>query len=415
MKKRVVITGLGLVTPLGIGVRETWENLCQGKSGIGPITHFDASTFRTRIAGEVKGFKAEEFMPQKLIKRLDVFVHYALAAARMAMEQSGLKITPELAPFVGVVTGCGLGGLRSIEDTHTVLLSRGPDRISPFFIPGLIANMAPGQIAIEYGVKGPNLSIETACAAGNHAIGDSFKLIQRGAAKAMICGGVEAVVTPLAVGGFNAMRALSTRNEEPGKASRPFDKDRDGFVIAEGSGIMILEDLEFAQERGAPILGEIIGYGLTGDAYHMTAPAPDGDGAIRCMQMALDDAGLTPGEVQYINAHGTSTDLNDSAETVAIKAVFKDHSPRLAVSSTKSMTGHLLGGAGGVESVFSVLTIQEGLIPPTINLDTPDPECDLDYVPHQARKTEVNVAMTNSFGFGGTNAVLIFKKYVQTP
>lgn len=415
MKKRVVITGLGLVTPLGIGVRETWENLCQGKSGIGPITHFDASTFRTRIAGEVKGFKAEEFMPQKLIKRLDVFVHYALAAARMAMEQSGLKITPELAPFVGVVTGCGLGGLRSIEDTHTVLLSRGPDRISPFFIPGLIANMAPGQIAIEYGVKGPNLSIETACAAGNHAIGDSFKLIQRGAAKAMICGGVEAVVTPLAVGGFNAMRALSTRNEEPGKASRPFDKDRDGFVIAEGSGIMILEDLEFALERGAPILGEIIGYGLTGDAYHMTAPAPDGDGAIRCMQMALDDAGLTPGEVQYINAHGTSTDLNDSAETVAIKAVFKDHSPRLAVSSTKSMTGHLLGGAGGVESVFSVLTIQEGLIPPTINLDTPDPECDLDYVPHQARKTEVNVAMTNSFGFGGTNAVLIFKKYVQTP
>ncbi|MBI5604153.1 MAG: beta-ketoacyl-ACP synthase II [Deltaproteobacteria bacterium] len=411
LKKRVVITGLGLVTPLGVGVKETWENLCQGKSGIGPITRFDSGKFRTRIAGEVKGFKAEEFMPQKLIKRLDVFVHYALGAARMAMEQSGLKITPDLAPWVGVVTGCGLGGLRTIEDTHTVLLSRGPDRISPFFIPMLIANMAPGQIAIEYGAKGPNLSVETACAAGNHAIGDSFKLIQRGAAKAMICGGVEAVVTPLAVGGFNAMRALSTRNEEPEKASRPFDKDRDGFVIAEGSGIMILEDLEFALERGAKILGEIVGYGLTGDAYHMTAPAPDGDGAIRCMQMALDDAGLKPGEIDYINAHGTSTDLNDAAETLAIKTVFKEHSYKLAVSSTKSMTGHLLGGAGGVESVFSVLTIQEGLIPPTMNLDTPDPHCDLDYVPNQSRKAVVHTAMTNSFGFGGTNAVLVFKKY----
>jgi 3-oxoacyl-[acyl-carrier-protein] synthase II len=411
LKKRVVVTGLGLVTPLGIGVKETWEKLCQGKSGIGPITRFDAGKFRTRIAGEVKGFKAEEFMPQKLVKRLDVFVHYALAAARMAMEQSGLKVTPELAPLVGVMTGCGLGGLRTLEDTHSLLLSRGPDRISPFFIPMLIANMAPGQIAIEYGAKGPNLSIETACAAGNHAIGDSFKLIQRGAARAMICGGVEAVVTPLAVGGFNAMRALSTRNDEPEKASRPFDQDRDGFVIAEGSGMMILEELEFALERGAPILAEIVGYGLTGDAYHMTAPNPNGEGAIRCMQMALDDAGLKPEEVQYINAHGTSTDLNDAAETLAIKAVFKEHSAKVAVSSTKSMTGHLLGGAGGVESVFSVLTIREGIIPPTINLDTPDPQCDLDYVPNQARKTDVAVAMTNSFGFGGTNAVLVFKKY----
>jgi len=413
LRKRVVVTGLGLVTPIGIGVKETWENLCLGKSGIGPITRFDASNYRTRIAGEIKGFKPEEFIPQKLIKRLDVFVHYALGAARMAMEQSSLKITPELAPQVGVMTGCGLGGLRTIEDTHAAMLARGgsPDRISPFFIPMLIANMAPGQIAIEYGAKGPNLSIETACAAGNHAIGDSFKLIQRGAAKAMICGGVEAVITPLAVGGFNAMRALSTRNEEPEKASRPFDKDRDGFVMAEGSGIMILEELEFALERGAPILGEIVGYGLTGDAYHMTAPSPDGDGAIRCMQMALDDAGMKPEEVQYINAHGTSTDLNDAAETMAIKAVFKDHSTNLAVSSTKSMTGHMLGGAGGVESVFTVLAIQEGLIPPTINLDNPDPQCDLDYVPLKARKTEVSAAMTNSFGFGGTNAVLIFKKY----
>ena len=411
MKKRVVVTGLGLVTPVGIGVHESWDNLCRGKSGLGPITHFDASAFRTRIAGEVKNFKAQDFVAQKMIKRLDVFVHFALAAARMAMEQSGLTITAELAPFVGVMTGCGLGGLRTLEDTHTVLMSRGPDRISPFFIPMLIANMAPGQIAIEYGAKGPNLSIQTACAAGNHAIGDSYKLIQRGTVKAMICGGVEAVITPLAVGGFCAMRALSTRNEEPEKASRPFDKDRDGFVVAEGSGIMILEELEFAQERGAPILAEIVGYGLTGDAYHMTAPSPDGDGAIRCMKMALDDAGLNPEAVDYINAHGTSTDLNDAAETLAIKAVFKEHSYNLAVSSTKSMTGHLLGGAGGVESVFSVLTIREGLIPPTINLDHPDPQCDLDYVPGQARRADVKVAMTNSFGFGGTNAVLIFKKY----
>lgn len=411
MKKRVVVTGLGLVTPVGIGVHESWDNLCRGKSGLGPITHFDASAFRTRIAGEVKNFKAQDFVAQKMIKRLDVFVHFALAAARMAMEQSGLTITSELAPYVGVMTGCGLGGLRTLEDTHTVLMSRGPDRISPFFIPMLIANMAPGQIAIEYGAKGPNLSIQTACAAGNHAIGDSYKLIQRGTVKAMICGGVEAVITPLAVGGFCAMRALSTRNEEPEKASRPFDKDRDGFVVAEGSGIMILEELEFAQERGAPILAEIVGYGLTGDAYHMTAPSPDGDGAIRCMKMALDDAGLNPEAVDYINAHGTSTDLNDAAETLAIKAVFKEHSYNLAVSSTKSMTGHLLGGAGGVESVFSVLTIREGLIPPTINLDHPDPQCDLDYVPGQARRADVKVAMTNSFGFGGTNAVLIFKKY----
>jgi 3-oxoacyl-[acyl-carrier-protein] synthase II len=412
LKKRVVVTGLGLVTPVGIGVQESWDNILKGRSGIGPITHFDASNFRTRIAGEVKNFKAEEFVPQKMIKRLDVFIHFALASARMAMEQSGLKITPELSPDVGVMTGCGLGGLKTLEDTHTVILARGPDRISPFFIPMLIANMAPGQIAIEYNAKGPNLSIETACAAGNHAIGDSFKLIQRGVVKAMICGGVEAVITPLAVGGFNAMRALSTRNEEPEKASRPFDKDRDGFVIAEGSGIMILEELEFAQDRGAPILAEIVGYGLTGDAYHMTAPSPDGDGAIRCMQMALEDADMKPEGIDYINAHGTSTDLNDVAETLAIKAVFKEHSQKLTISSTKSMTGHLLGGAGGVESVFTVMTLKDGIIPPTINLENPDPKCDLDYVPNQARKAEVQAAMTNSFGFGGTNAVLIFKRFI---
>ena len=412
MKKRVVVTGLGLVTPVGIGVQESWEALCQGKSGIGPITRFDASGYRTRIAGEVKGFNSEDFVPQKMIRRLDVFIHYALAAARMAWEQARLQITPELAPLVGVITGSGLGGLRTIEETHKILLARGPDRISPFFIPMIIANMAPGQIAIQFGAKGPNLSLETACAAGAHAIGDSFKLIQRGAAKVMFCGGVESVITPLAVGGFNAMRALSTRNDEPEKASRPFDRDRDGFVIGEGGGIMLLEDLEFALERGASILGEIVGYGLTGDAYHMTAPSPDGDGAIRCLQMALKDAGIAPQEVQYINAHGTSTDLNDVAETKAIKAVFGEHSAQLAVSSTKSMTGHLLGGAGGVEAVISVLALLNGMIPPTINYETPDPDCDLDYVPNQARKADLSCVLSNSFGFGGTNAVLIFKKYV---
>jgi len=412
LKKRVVVTGLGLVTPVGIGVQESWEALCQGKSGIGPITRFDADGFKTRIAGEVKGFNPEDFVPQKLIRRLDVFIHYALAAARMALEQGRLQITPELAPLVGVITGSGLGGLRTIEETHKVLLSRGPDRISPFFIPMIIANMAPGQIAIEFGAKGPNLSLETACAAGAHAIRDSFKLIQRGAAKVMFCGGVESVITPLAVGGFNAMRALSTRHEEPEKASRPFDRDRDGFVIGEGSGIILLEDLEFALERGATILAEIVGYGLTGDAHHMTAPAPDGDGAIRCMQMALSDAGLAPREVQYINAHGTSTGLNDAAETKAIKAVFGEHSAHLAVSSTKSMTGHLLGGAGGVEAVLSVLAMLKGMIPPTINYETPDPDCDLDYVPNLARKADLSCVLSNSFGFGGTNAVLIFKKYV---
>jgi len=412
LKKRVVVTGLGLVTPVGIGVQDCWEALCRGKSGIGPITRFDASGYKTRIAGEVKGFKPEDFVPQKMIRRLDLFIHYALAAARMALEQARLQITPELAPWVGVVTGSGLGGLGTIEETHKILLSRGPDRISPFFIPMIIANMAPGQIAIEFGAKGPNLSLETACAAGAHAIGDSFKLIQRGAAKVMFCGGVESVITPLAVGGFNAMRALSTRNDAPEKASRPFDQDRDGFVIGEGGGIMLLEDLEFALERGASILGEIVGYGLTGDAYHMTAPPPDGDGAIRCMHMALADAGLAPQEVQYINAHGTSTDLNDAAETKAIKAVFKEHSAQLAVSSTKSMTGHLLGGAGGVEAVISVLALLNGMIPPTINYETPDPDCDLDYVPNQARKANLSCVLSNSFGFGGTNAVLIFKKYV---
>jgi len=412
LKKRVVVTGLGLVTPVGIGVQESWEALCRGKSGIGPITRFDASGYKTRIAGEVKGFKPEDFVPQKMIRRLDVFIHYALAAARMALEQARLQITPELAPWVGVITGSGLGGLRTIEETHKTLLSRGPDRISPFFIPMIIANMAPGEIAIEFGAKGPNLSLETACAAGAHAIGDSFKLIQRGAAKVMFCGGVESVITPLAVGGFNAMRALSIRNEEPEKASRPFDQDRDGFVIGEGGGLMLLEDLEFALERGASILGEIVGYGLTGDAYHMTAPSPDGDGAIRCMQMALSDAGLAPQEVQYINAHGTSTGLNDAAETKAIKAVFREHSAQLAVSSTKSMTGHLLGGAGGVEAVLSVLALLNGMIPPTINYETPDPDCDLDYVPNQARKADLSCVLSNSFGFGGTNAVLIFKKYV---
>jgi 3-oxoacyl-[acyl-carrier-protein] synthase II len=345
------------------------------------------------------------------VKRTDDFVAYAVAASRMAVEAARLTINGSNADRVGVVVGCGLGGLRTIEKFHRLMIEEGPRKISPFFIPMLIANMAPGQISIVFGAKGPNISIETACAAGTHAVGDAFKMVQSGVADAMITGGVEATITPLAVGGFNAMRALSTRNEEPEKASRPFERDRDGFVPAEGSGILIIETLDGALERGAPILAEIIGYGLSGDAYHIAAPAPFGEGMARCMKMALDDAGLKPEEVDYINAHGTSTDLNDKYETQAIKAVFGEHAYRLAVSSTKSMTGHLLGGAGGVEAAFTVLTLQRGVIPPTINYENPDPDCDLDYVPNVSRKAEVKVALSNSFGFGGTNATLVFRRY----
>lgn len=411
MSRRVVITGLGMVSPLGIGVEKTWQALVQGKSGVVRITKFDPTGFDTQIAAEVKDFVPENFMEKKEIKRMDIFIQYAMASAMMAMEDAQLPITPQNADRVGVVVGAGLGGLTTIEFFHKILMEKGPGRISPFFIPALIVNEAPGQISIRFGAKGPNSSVVTACATGNHNIGDAWRMIQRGDAEAIIAGGVEATITPLAVSGFNAMKALSTRNHEPEKASRPFDKDRDGFVMGEGCGIIILEEMNQALDRGAKIYAEIIGYGLNGDAYHITAPAPDGEGAARCMAMALKSAGISPEEVNYINAHGTSTEYNDLYETMAIKAVFKEHAKKLAVSSTKSMTGHLLGGAGGVEAIFTVLTIHRGVIPPTINYDTPDPECDLDYVPNVARMADVRVALSNSFGFGGTNAVLIFKKF----
>jgi len=411
LSRRVVITGLGMVSPLGIGVEKTWQALIQGKSGVVRITKFDPTGFDTQIAAEVKDFVPENFMEKKEIKRMDIFIQYAMASAMMAMEDAQLPITPQNADRVGVVVGAGLGGLTTIESFHKVLMEKGPGRISPFFIPALIVNEAPGQISIRFGAKGPNYSVVTACATGNHNIGDAWRMIQQGDADAVIAGGVEATITPLAVSGFNAMKALSTRNHEPEKASRPFDKDRDGFVMGEGCGIIILEEMNSALDRGAKIYAEIIGYGLNGDAYHITAPAPDGEGAARCMAMALKSAGISPEEVDYINAHGTSTEYNDLYETMAIKAVFKEHAKKLAVSSTKSMTGHLLGGAGGVEAIFTVLTIHRGVIPPTINYDTPDPECDLDYVPNVARMADVRVALSNSFGFGGTNAVLIFKKF----
>jgi len=411
LKRRVVVTGMGMVSPLGTGVEKTWEALIQGKSGVGRITKFDSTGFDTQIAAEIKDFAPENFIERKEARRMDIFIQYAMASAIMAMEDSQFKVTPQNADRVGVVVGAGLGGLTTIESFHKVLLEKGPGRISPFFIPMLIVNEAPGQISMRFGAKGPNSSVVTACATGNHNIGDAWKMIQRGDADAILAGGVESTITPLAVSGFNAMKALSTRNSEPEKASRPFDKDRDGFVMGEGSGIILLEEMEQALNRGAKIYAEIVGYGLTGDAYHITAPSPDGEGAARCMAMALKDAGIRPEEVDYINAHGTSTEYNDLYETIAIKTVFKEHARKLPVSSTKSMTGHLLGGAGGVESIITILTIYQGIIPPTINYETPDPNCDLDYVPNVARKAEVRVALSNSFGFGGTNAVLIFKKF----
>jgi len=413
MKRRVVITGLGMVTPLGTGVEKNWEALCAGKSGIKRIEKFDVSPFPSQIAGEVRDFKSEDFMDKQQVRRFDVFIHYAVASARMALGNSGLAITDKNRDRIGCLTGSGLGGLAMLEHFHKVLLEQGPRRISPFFIPGIIANMAPGQIAIEFGAKGPNLSIETACAASCHAIGESFRLIQEGKADAMITGGSEAVVTPLALGGFCAMRALSTRNEEPEKASRPFELNRDGFVMAEGAGILILEEMNQALERGAHIYAEVAGYGMSADAYHISAPDPDGGGAILCMRNALEDGGLAAGDIDYINAHGTSTKLNDDSETKAIKAVFGEHAYKMAVSSTKSMTGHLLGGAGGVEAIYTALSIKHGIMPPTINYEMPDPECDLDFVPNVARKARVRAAMSNSFGFGGTNASLIFKTFEQ--
>ena len=411
MTRRVVVTGLGIVSPLGTGVSKNWESICSGTSGIGPITKFDASAFTTRIAGEASDFRSQDHCSKQEIRRFDIFVHFAVASARMAMEDAGLKVSGSSANRFGCITGSGLGGLAMLEHYHKILLDRGPERISPFFIPGMIANMAPGQIAIEFGAKGPNISIETACAASSHAIGESFLHIRDGLADVMITGGSEAVITPLALGGFCSMRALSSRNDEPEKASRPFDLNRDGFVMGEGAGIIILEELEHALERSAKIYAEILGYGLSGDAYHVSAPEPEGGGAISSMKMALDIAGLKPEDLDYINAHGTSTKLNDLSEVKAIKAVFGDHAKKLAISSTKSMTGHLLGGAGGVEAVYTVLTVKNGIIPPTINYETPDPECDLDFVPNKARKTEVRTALSNSFGFGGTNASLLFKAF----
>jgi len=413
MKKRVVITGLGLVTPVGIGVDQTWESLCAGKSGAGEITHFDASAYPTRIAAEVKDFNPQDFIPKKDANRVERFIALALAASRMAVEDSGLVIDSSNESRVGVITGCGLGGLSFMEDTVLKVTEQGPRRVSPFFIPMMIGNMVPGMISIHFGARGPNSSLATACAAGAHAVGNSVRLIQDGTVDAMITGGSEAVISPTCIAGFGSMKALSTRNDEPQRASRPFDRDRDGFVVGEGSGILIVEALDHALKRGAPIYAEITGYGMSGDGYHMTSPPPDGSGAVRCMEAALRDAALDYSQIDYINAHGTSTMLNDLYETRAIKGVFKEHAHVLAVSSTKSMTGHLLGGAGGIETVFTALTVYEDTIPPTINYENQDEECDLDYVPNTVRKAKVQNAMTNSFGFGGTNASLILSKYIE--
>jgi 3-oxoacyl-[acyl-carrier-protein] synthase II len=411
LDKRVVITGMGMISPLGFGVEKNWEAICQGRSGIGLITRFDATDFATKIAGEVKGFNPEDYIDKKETKKMDIFIQYALASGMMAIQDSQLKIDESNADRVGVLVGAGMGGLTTIEKYHSILLKHGPKRISPFFIPMLIVNLAPGQMSIYFGARGPNSSVVTACATGNHSIGEASKIIQRGDADAMIAGGAESVVTPLAVGGFCAMRALSTRNDEPEKASRPFDKERDGFIIAEGAGVLILEDLEHALKREAKIYAEIVGFGSNADAYHISAPSPNGIGAARCMEVAMKDAKINYEEVDYVNAHGTSTPLNDISETMAMKTVFKDRAKKIAVSSTKSMTGHLLGAAGGVEAIYSILAIKNGVIPPTVNYEIPDPECDLDYVPNTARESKVRVVMSNSFGFGGTNATLIFREF----
>lgn len=411
LRRRVVITGLGLVTPLGTGVEKSWTAVCNGTSGVGKITRFDASEMPSQIAAEVQDFDPAVFIDKKEIKKMDRFIQFGVAAAKMAVEDSGLQITDSIAERTGVYVGSGMGGLPAIESNHIKFLEGGIKKLTPFFIPMVIINLVSGHIAIMIGAKGPNSSVVTACASGTHAIGDAFKIIQRGDADVMISGGTEAVISPLGIGGFCAMRALSVRNNEPEKASRPFEAMRDGFIMGEGAGIVVLEELSYAEKRGARIYAEVIGYGMTGDAYHMTAPAPEGEGAARCMKVALNDAGLTGEEVSYINAHGTSTKFNDENETAAIKTVFGKRAYDIPVSSTKSMTGHLLGAAGGIEAVFSVLAIENSIIPPTINYEFPDPECDLDYVPNKARPAGVEVVLSNSFGFGGTNACLIFKKY----
>ena len=413
MTRRVVVTGVGLLTPLGIGTEATWEAIRAGKSGIGPITQFDATAFSCRIAGEVKGFDPSNYIEKKEIKKMGRFIHFAVAAADFALKGSGLKVTPEIAEQVGVYIGSGIGGFEVIEREHRTLLEQGPRRISPFFIPATIINLAAGYVSIKSGAKGPNSATATACTTSAHSIGDSYRMIQRGDADAMICGGTEAAVTPMGIGGFAAMRALSTRNHEPERASRPWDKDRDGFVVGEGAGILVLEELEMARARGANILAEVVGYGMSADAFHVTAPPNDGDGAFRVMRNAMRDAGLVPEQVDYINAHGTSTDVGDRAETMAIKRAFGDHAYKVAVSSTKSMTGHLLGGAGGLEAGISVMAIRDQIAPPTMNHESPGECCDLDYVPLHARPMKIDYVLSNSFGFGGTNGCLIFKRYSE--
>jgi 3-oxoacyl-[acyl-carrier-protein] synthase II len=418
-RRRVVLTGLGALTPVGNTAEELWSSLTQGRSGIGPITKFDAHArddsgafrYATRVAGEVRNFDELKYIDKKEARRLDDYLKYAIAAAVMAVEDSGLEVGKVDSNRFGVIIGSGIGGIKTLLDGQDVIREKGPERVSPFIIPMLIINMASGLVSIRFNAKGPNTSVVTACATGNHAIGEAFRLIQRGDADIMIAGGAEAIIVPLTIAGFCAMKAMTTRNDEPEKASRPFEADRDGFVPSEGAGIVVLESLDHASRRDARIYGELVGYGMTGDAHHMTAPDPEGDGAYRAMTAALRDAGLDPGEVGYINAHGTSTPYNDKFETMAIKRAFGDHARRLAVSSTKSMTGHLLGAAGGVEAIATVLALLHGVLPPTINYETPDPECDLDYVPNQARKQDVEVAISNAFGFGGTNATLAIRKY----
>jgi 3-oxoacyl-[acyl-carrier-protein] synthase II len=406
---RVVVTGLGAVAPNGIGVEPFWDNLTRGFSGVATITRFDAGKHDVRIAGEVKGFDPLQWIEKKEVRKMDLFIQYAIAAAQMAFDDAGLKVADDNRERMGVFVGTGMGGIPALEESHKILLERGPGRVSAFFIPSIITNLGSGQISMRFGMKGPNSCVCTACATGNHAIGDSFRILQHGEADVMIAGGSEAVITPLTIAGFAAMRALSTRNDEPARASRPFDKGRDGFVMGEGSGIMVLETLEHAQRRGARVYAELLGYGMSADAHHMTVPALDG--AVRSMRLCLQDAKVAPTAVDYVNAHGTSTPVGDVNETQALKEVFGEHARKLAVSSTKSMTGHLLGAAGGIESVITVLSIVKGVLPPTINYETPDPECDLDYVPNTARAAQVRTALTNSFGFGGTNASLIFTRF----
>jgi len=412
MRRRVVVTGMGIISPLGIGIEENWSAIINGKSGIGPITRFDTASFPVRFAGEVAGFNAERYMGHKEVKKMDRFIHFAVAASDYALKDSGYKITEKNAERVGVQVGVGLGGLPAIEKYHNLYKERGVRKISPFFIPMVIANLASGQVSIHSGAKGPNTCVVTACATGTHSIGDAARLIEYGDADVMIAGGTESVITPLCIGGFHAAKALSTRNEDPEGASRPFDKDRDGFVIGEGCGVVVLEEYEAAKKRGAKVYGEIIGYALNGDAYHITSTSPNGEGAARCMKLALKNAGINNNEVQYINAHGTSTRA-DSTESQSIKSTFGHHAYDLSISSTKSMTGHLLGAAGGVEAIYTLLAISRGILPPTINYNTPDPECDLDYIPNQAREVKITTAISNSFGFGGTNAVLVFKRLIN--